>query len=132
MSFNYFEMATKTLAKSKLSLDDLGEYSGRLSEFTLPVTELINPKTGRHYKEKERLSIRLARQYFREGRIRGGWDEAELERKKHLNNKQVEQEKKLAALGYNALEIAEKLGISKSKVYKDGFREWDKHGATKT
>ncbi|USI64636.1 hypothetical protein LMK05_07245 [Lactococcus petauri] len=127
MGFNYFNMAETALKNVDLSMDDLGEYSSRIHEFVLSTAELINPKTGEHYSEKERQVIRLARQYFRDGRVSGGWDE-EYERKKIINDKQLEQEKKFAALGYTAQEISEKLGVSKSKIYKDGFKNWPKHG----
>ncbi|MFD2254432.1 hypothetical protein ACFSJM_08780 [Lactococcus formosensis subsp. bovis] len=127
MGFNYFNMAETALKNVDLSMDDLGEYSSRIHEFVLSAAELINPKTGEHYSEKERQVIRLARQYFRDGRVSGGWDE-EYERKKIINDKQLEQEKKFAALGYTAQEISEKLGVSKSKIYKDGFKNWPKHG----
>ncbi len=120
-------MAETALKNVDLSMDDLGEYSSRIHEFVLSAAELINPKTGEHYSEKERQVIRLARQYFRDGRVSGGWDE-EYERKKIINDKQLEQEKKFAALGYTAQEISEKLGVSKSKIYKDGFKNWPKHG----
>lgn len=127
MGFNYFNMAEIALKNVDLSMDDLGGYSSRIHEFVLSAAELINPKTGEHYSEKERQVIRLARQYFRDGRVSGGWDE-EYERKKIINDKQLEQEKKFAALGYTAQEISEKLGVSKSKIYKDGFKNWPKHG----
>lgn len=127
MGFNYFNMAETALKNVDLSMDDLGEYSSRIHEFVLSAAELINPQTGEHYSEKERQVIRLARQYFRDGRVSGGWDE-EYERKKIINDKQLEQEKKFAALGYTAQEISEKLGVSKSKIYKDGFKNWPKHG----
>lgn len=127
MGFNYFKMAEVALKEINLTMDDLGEYSSRIHEFVLSAAELINPKTAEHYSEKERRVIRLARQYFRDGRVTGGWDD-EVERKKLNNDKQLEQEKKFAALGYTAQEISEKLGISKSKIYKDGFKDWPKHG----
>lgn len=127
MGFNYFKMAETSLRKVDLSMEDLGEYSSRIHEFVLSVAELIDPKTGEHYSDKERRVIRLARQYFRDGRVAGGWDE-ESERKKIINDKQLEQEKKFAALGYTAQEISKKLGVSKSKIYKDGFKDWPKHG----
>lgn len=130
MGFNYFKMAEKTLKDVNLSMDDLGEYSARIHEFSMSAAELINPKTGEHYSERERRVIRLARQYFKDGRLSGGWDD-EAERNKIFNDKQIEQEKKFAALGYTAQEIAEKLNISKSKVYKDGYRDWPKHGELK-
>lgn len=125
--FNYFKMAEMVLKEAHLTLEDLGEYSARIHEFLLPVSELRHPKTKNAYSEKERYAIRLARQYFREGRIGGGWDK-EVERKKALNDVLVEQEKKFAALGYTAQEISEKMGVSKSKIYKDGFNDWPKHG----
>lgn len=127
MQFNYFKMAETVLKEMHLSMEDLGEYSAGTHEFLLPVTELIRPKTKKAYSEKERYALRLARQYFKEGRIRGGWDK-EVERKKSLNDIQIAQEKKFAALGYTAQEISKKMGVSKSKIYKDGFKDWPKHG----
>ncbi|WP_407350341.1 hypothetical protein VNN41_09870 [Lactococcus garvieae] len=127
MGFNYFAMAETVLKEAHLSMEDLGDYSARIHEFVLSATELINPKTEQHYSEQERRAIRLARQYFRDGRVKGGWDAAS-ERQLLFQETEIEQEKKFAALGYSAEEIAERLGVSKSKVYKDGFRDWEKHG----
>lgn len=138
-SFEYFKQAQAVLRNVALDIDDLGDYDGTTQRWVEAAAKLKNPRTQQNYSPKELDSIVAARMYFKEFRKLSGFEEKiEETDSSHnggknlvLNRKRIEQEKKLAALGFSEVKISKILHIHQTVISRHGFSKWKKSGELK-
>lgn len=129
-SLDYFYQAGSLLLSVGLDLDDLGEYDDRTQRWLEAATNLKNPRTKTFYTSNEVDRIVAARMYFKQFRkLSGFYDEGTTrERNRGLDEKHLEQERKLAALGFSMREIEKIMHIDRGTIRKHGYLQWQKAG----
>ncbi|MEY8514897.1 hypothetical protein [Lactococcus taiwanensis] len=129
-SLDYFRQAEALLLKAGLNLDDLGDYDERTQRWLDTATHLKNPRTNSFYSQDEIEIIIAARMYFKQFRKLSGFYNgfSGHQRNKKLEKKRLEQEQKLAALGFSMHEIGKILHIGKETVRRHGYSQWKKEG----
>ncbi len=129
-SLDYFRQAESVLLTLGLDLDDLGEYDARTQRWLEAATNLKNPRTKTFYAPNEIEIIVAARMYFKQFRkLSGFYNEGNTrERNRGLELKHLEQERKLAALGFSMREIEKVMHIDRGTIRRHGYSQWEKAG----
>lgn len=129
-SLDYFHHAESVLLGIGLDLDDLGEYDDRTQRWLEAATNLKNPRTKTFYTSNEIEMIVVARMYFKQFRKLSAFYNEGItrERNRGLDEKHLEQERKLAALGFSMREIEKIMHIDRGTIRRHGYSEWQKVG----
>lgn len=129
-SLDYFHQAESVLLGIGLDLDDLGEYDDRTQRWLEAATNLKNPRTKAFYTSNEIEMIVVARMYFKQFRKLSAFYNEGItrERNRGLDEKHLEQERKLAALGFSMREIEKIMHIDRGTIRRHGYSEWQKVG----
>jgi hypothetical protein len=129
-SLDYFHQAESVLLGIGLDLDDLGEYDDRTQRWLEAATNLKNPRTKTFYTSNEIEMIVVARMYFKQFRKLSAFYNEGItrERNRGLDEKHLEQERKLAALGFSMREIEKIMHIDRGTIRRHGYSEWQKVG----
>lgn len=129
-SLDYFHQAESVLLGIGLDLDDLGEYDDRTKRWLEAATNLKNPRTKTFYTSNEIEMIVVARMYFKQFRKLSAFYNEGItrERNRGLDEKHLEQERKLAALGFSMREIEKIMHVDRGTIRRHGYSEWHKVG----